>query len=187
MPEKTGKKITTKKVVLHFPKRMVDEPILFHLIKDFDLEFNILKASITPEAEGLMVVELKGEQTQYDHGVQYLLDRGVKIQALSRDVTRNEERCTSCGACVKTCPRHLIALVPKSGMVHVECMNKDRGPEAKNVCDKACIACMICQKNCPSEAIKVENFKAVIDYSKCTNCGICVEKCPRKCIRLEEK
>lgn len=99
----------------------------------------------------------------------------------------DKEKCTSCGACVKTCPRHLIALVPKSGMVHVECMNKDRGPEAKNVCDKACIACMICQKNCPSEAIKVENFKAVIDYSKCTNCGICVEKCPRKCIRLEEK
>ena len=63
--EKATKKIVTKKVVLHFPKRMVDEPILYRLIKDYDLEFNILKASITPEAEGLMVVELKGEQKQY--------------------------------------------------------------------------------------------------------------------------
>jgi ferredoxin len=127
VPEKTGKKITTKKVVLHFPKRMVDEPILFHLIKDFDLEFNILKASITPEAEGLMVVELKGEQTQYDHGVQYLLDRGVKIQALSRDVTRNEERCTSCGACVTVCP--------------VGAFEYEKGTMIVRFKDNKCVAC----------------------------------------------
>ena len=63
MPEKSNKKMVSKRVVLHFPKRMVDEPILYHLIKDFDLIFNILKASISPEAEGLMVVEFKGEQT----------------------------------------------------------------------------------------------------------------------------
>ena len=56
--EKTTKKNVTKKVVLHFPKRMVDEPILFRLIKDYNLEFNILKASITPEAEGVEVPSL---------------------------------------------------------------------------------------------------------------------------------
>ncbi|MFR8336640.1 MAG: aldo/keto reductase [Eisenbergiella massiliensis] len=31
-------------------------------------------------------------------------------------------------------------------------------------------------------AIKVENFNATIDQSKCTGCGICVEKCPKKVI-----
>ncbi len=35
--EKTTKKIVAKRVVLHFPKRMVDEPILYRLIKDYDL------------------------------------------------------------------------------------------------------------------------------------------------------
>ena len=69
--EKITAKTISKKVVLHFPKRMVDEPILYRLIKDFDLQFNILKASITPEAEGLMVVELKGDRKHYDQGVQY--------------------------------------------------------------------------------------------------------------------
>jgi Na+-translocating ferredoxin:NAD+ oxidoreductase subunit B len=37
-------------------------------------------------------------------------------------------------------------------------------------------------KNCPEEAITMENNLAVIDQEKCTNCGICVEKCPRDCI-----
>ena len=44
----------TKRIVLRFPKRMVERPIIYRLVKDYDLEFNILKASITPEQEGLL-------------------------------------------------------------------------------------------------------------------------------------
>ncbi|HSW57814.1 MAG TPA: NIL domain-containing protein, partial [Dehalococcoidales bacterium] len=73
MPEKITRKTVTKKVVLHFPRRIVDKPILYHLIKDFSLVFNILKATINPEAEGLMVVELKGERTNFDKGIQFLV------------------------------------------------------------------------------------------------------------------
>ncbi len=139
--EKSTQKITRKKVVLRFPKRMVDEPILFRLIKDFDLEFNILKASITPEAEGLMVVELKGGRKNYDQGVQYLIDSGVKIQSLSQDVTRNEERCTSCGACVTVCPAGAFSY--ESGTMTVRFNN------AK------CVACGLCIKACPPRAMEL--------------------------------
>ncbi len=61
-----------KKIVLHFPKRLVDRPIVSHLIKDHDLEFTILKASVTQDEEGLMVLELKGKQEEYDKGIAYL-------------------------------------------------------------------------------------------------------------------
>jgi L-aspartate semialdehyde sulfurtransferase ferredoxin len=138
--EKTNGKIIAKRVVLHFPKRMVDEPILYRLIKDYDLEFNILKASITPEAEGLMVVELKGDQKHYDEGVQYLLDSGVRIQSLSQDVTRNEDRCTSCGACVTVCPAGAFAY--QSDMVV-------RFDNAR------CVACGLCIKACPPRAMEL--------------------------------
>jgi ferredoxin len=132
---------TAKRVVLHFPKRMVDEPILYRLIKDFDLQFNILKASITPEAEGLMVVELKGEPKQYDRGVQYLIDSGVKIQSLSQDVTRNEERCTSCGACVTVCPAGAFDYQP--------------GTLAVRFHTAKCVACGLCIKACPPRAMEL--------------------------------
>jgi L-aspartate semialdehyde sulfurtransferase ferredoxin len=139
--EITGEKKSTKKVVLHFPKRMVDEPILYRLIKDFNLEFNILKASITPEAEGLMVVELKGDIKQLDRGVQYLIDSGVKIQSLSQDVTRNEDRCTSCGACVTVCPAGAFETDPSTREVR---FNNAR-----------CVACGGCIKACPPRAMEL--------------------------------
>jgi L-aspartate semialdehyde sulfurtransferase ferredoxin len=139
--EKTTKNITSKRVVLRFPKRTIDEPILYRLAKDYSLVFNILKASISPEAEGLMVVELKGEQNQYDKGVQYLIDGGVKIQSLSQDVTRNEERCTNCGACVTVCPAEAFSV--ESGTFNIKFNN------AK------CVACGICIKACPSRAMEL--------------------------------
>jgi L-aspartate semialdehyde sulfurtransferase ferredoxin len=139
--EKITPRTFTKKVVLHFPKRMVDEPILYRLIKDYDLQFNILKASITPEAEGLMVVELKGDRKQYDRGVQYLIDSGVKVQSLSQDVTRNEDRCTSCGACVTVCPAGAFSYEPETMIV--------RFNNAK------CVACGLCIKSCPPRAMEL--------------------------------
>ena len=55
----------SQKIVLHFPYTLVDKPIIYKLTKDFDLEFNILKAVVNPEEEGLMVLELKGDEEEY--------------------------------------------------------------------------------------------------------------------------
>lgn len=130
-----------KKIVLRFPKRMVDRPIIYRLVKDYDLEFNILKASITPEQEGLLVLELKGNQAEYDKGIEFLLKAGVKIQALSQDVTRNEERCTHCGACVTVCPTGAFKLDPKTRLIIFE--------------NDKCIACGLCIPACPPRAMEV--------------------------------
>jgi uncharacterized protein (DUF39 family)/ferredoxin len=99
----------SRKIVLHFPSRLVDRPIVSKLIKEFDLNFNILKASIIPDEEGLLVLELSGEQNNYDRGIEYLTRAGVKIESLSQNVVRNESRCTHCGACITVCPPGLRA------------------------------------------------------------------------------
>lgn len=49
------------KVVLHFPSRVVNQPVISNLIKHYDLSFNIMKASIIPDEEGFVVLELTGE------------------------------------------------------------------------------------------------------------------------------
>jgi L-aspartate semialdehyde sulfurtransferase ferredoxin len=131
----------SKKLVLRFSRRLVERPIIYRLIKDYDLEFNILKASISPQEEGLLVLELKGDRREYDRGIDFLIKAGVKIQSLSQDVTRNDEKCTSCGACITICPTGAFRTDLKTREVLFD--------------NQKCIACGACIPACPPRAMEV--------------------------------
>lgn len=96
----------------------------------------------------------------------------------------DKEACKACGKCMEICPRHLIELVPYDAQEIVSCKSQDMGQAVNKYCKIGCIACHICEKNCPSGAITVENNVARIDQEKCTHCGTCVQKCPKKAIAL---
>ncbi|MFH1339513.1 MAG: NIL domain-containing protein [Candidatus Omnitrophota bacterium] len=131
----------SKRIVLHFPRRLVDQPIVYKLVKEYNLEFNILKAYVTPREEGLMVLELSGEKADYNRGIKYLTSCGVKIQSLSQDVIRNEVKCTDCGVCVPICPTGALVIDPHTRKVLFY--------------DNKCIACELCVKVCPTRAMEV--------------------------------
>lgn len=100
----------------------------------------------------------------------------------------DEDKCVGCGRCVKACPRKIIALLPRSSRVVVECSSHDRAAEVRRVCKVGCIACRACEKVCEPKAITVQENLARIDPELCTNCGACIAKCPRKVIaHLDEK
>ncbi len=133
--------MVSKRIVLHFPHRLVDQPIVYKLVKDFNLQFNILKAYVTPQEEGLMVLELSGKKENFDKGIEYLHSCGVRIQPLSQDVIRNEVKCTDCGVCVPICPTDALVVDPLTRKVHFY--------------DNKCIACELCVKVCPTRAMEV--------------------------------
>lgn len=92
-----------------------------------------------------------------------------------------DDKCVSCGACVKACPRHIIELrkkAKKDRKIYVACSNCDKGGTAKRACRVACIACTRCVKVCGFGAITIENNLAYIDALKCTFCRKCVTECP---------
>ncbi len=132
----------SKRIVLRFPPKLVDKPIVYKLVKDFDLVFNILRARVTPKEEGELVIELKGNKEKYAEGMKYLKELGVKIQPLSQDVTRDEERCTHCGACITICPTGAFYMDKKTMQVIFDASK--------------CIACELCVKGCPPRAMKVK-------------------------------
>ena len=48
-----------------------------------------------------------------------------------------------------------------------------------------CTGCGACVDACPSEAIEMQDGKAVIDADKCVDCGVCVDECPVEAISME--
>jgi ferredoxin len=131
----------SKRIVLHFPHRVAGQPIVYKLVKDYELEFNILKAYIIPEEEGLLVLELSGEDKNYEKGIQYLMDVGVRVQPLSQDIVRNDQRCSNCSVCVPLCPTGAFVVEPLTREVHFH--------------DNKCIACGLCVRACPLQAMEV--------------------------------
>jgi len=128
------------KVVLHFPPRIVEQPLINNLIKNYDLSFNILKADVAPNHEGYVVLELSGERDKYEEGIKYIVSAGVRVESLSRSVTRDEERCTNCGACTSICPSHAFSVDLKTRRVAFD--------------DSRCVACGLCIKACPPRAME---------------------------------
>ncbi|MCU0666485.1 MAG: 4Fe-4S binding protein [Candidatus Omnitrophica bacterium] len=133
--------MVSRKIVLHFPKTLVEQPIVYKLVKEFNLQFNILKASVMPNQEGLMVLELVGSKEDFDKAISYLKACGVKTQPLSQDVVRDENKCTHCGVCVSVCPVGALVKDPKDNRVNFD--------------NKKCIACELCVKICPPRAMEV--------------------------------
>jgi len=133
--------MASEKLVLTFPPRLVREPITYHLVKDHDLRVNILRANISPDEAGHMVVELEGRKDQLDAGRRYLEEIGVSWQPLSRDVRWLEDRCVHCTACVTVCP---------SSALYVERPSMKVGFDG----DK-CIGCELCIPVCMYKAMEI--------------------------------
>ncbi|MGD9213165.1 MAG: NIL domain-containing protein [Desulfobacteraceae bacterium] len=128
-------------LILRFPKTEVRKPIVWHLVKDFDLYFNILNAGILPRKEGYMVLELSGPLNNFKEGVKFLKSQGVDVQNASQEVKRHEETCTHCGACTAVCPTGALSI---------------QRPDMEVLFDqKKCSICELCVPTCPTRSMKV--------------------------------
>lgn len=109
-----------------------------------------------------------------DFGAMYM-DEKTGLPVIDTD------KCTSCGACVKACPRHILEMRPKNKRdlkIFIGCLNEDKAGPAKKACSVACIGCSKCLDICPKDAVIMHNNLAYIDPIACTLCRKCVAVCP---------
>ena len=133
--------MTKRKFLLDFSPTIVNQPIIFRLVKDFDLMLNILRAGID-ERGGYTVMEIDGKPSQIKKGVTFLENCGVEVKELNEYVSKDEEKCTSCGACISICPAEAFEMMKETYKVE---FHKDR-----------CIACGLCIDVCSPNAMKLK-------------------------------
>ncbi len=133
--------MSSRRVVLNFPPHLIDQPITYHLIRDYDLKVNILRARITPNEWGQMVVDINGNGENLERGLAYLAETGVVVQPLDREVRWLEDRCIQCSACVAHCPTQALTV--------------DRATMAVAFHRDRCIACELCLNVCAYQAMEM--------------------------------
>jgi ferredoxin len=133
--------VYSKILILRFPKDIVHKPLVCSLVRDFDLTFNILNATVFPRQEGLMVLELYGNKKNFRQGVNYLKDHGVSVQNAEQEVKRDEKKCTHCGACTAVCPTGALYIIRPEMTVQFD--------------QKKCSVCELCVPACPTRVMKV--------------------------------
>ncbi len=134
--------MTKKRIVLAFSSTLVDQPIVYHLVKDYDLMVNILRGVVTPKQPGRLVVEISGKKKNVEDGINYLRGIGVEIQSLAQDIKWQEDKCTQCTACIPICPTRALEVNRKTMEVTYD---KNR-----------CIACELCIAVCPFKALEIQ-------------------------------
>jgi len=129
-----------KSAFLKFPKRLVNEPVISRVIRGFDVEVNILQASITPEEDGNMFAFFSGERGAVSGALGYLKERDVRVILPARNLLWDEDLCVHCGACVGQCPSSAFSIAEDTRAVSFD-------PER-------CIACELCVPACSYGAVE---------------------------------
>ncbi len=138
------------KALLRFPPERVGRPVTYHLVKDYDLKINILRAEVAVNKVGELVMDIEGRDEDIEGAARFLAEERVEFKVLESAVAVDRERCVSCGACTAVCPSGALAL--------------DRNDWSLVFTPADCYACEVCLKACPVRAIALTlNGAAVAD------------------------
>jgi len=83
--EKKKSDAVVRRVYLNFTAEGVTQPIIYHVIKKFDVIPNIRGASITEDV-GIMSVEFSGPREEVDKAIDWIRKQGVKVDPIEMNV-----------------------------------------------------------------------------------------------------
>jgi NAD-dependent dihydropyrimidine dehydrogenase PreA subunit len=128
--------MSTKRLLLYFPKSETEKPIVYHLVKDYDLIINIFRAKVTPEEFGYLVLDVTGSDENIARGMDFVRTFDVQVDEAQKGVRWDREKCTMCTNCIPHCPTKAL---------HVP----DRSTMEVAFGSELCVECLSCLDNCP--------------------------------------
>lgn len=127
-----------KRLDLTFPPRQSLKPVVYHLVKDFDVTPNIIRAQIQPGSEGRMLLEVSGTKEALAGGVAFLEEQGLTVHEAASDIVLDSDKCVVCGVCTAVCRPRALYLESDSALAFEK---------------SKCVYCEACVVSCPRRAI----------------------------------
>jgi ferredoxin len=131
-----------KRYVLNFPPESGDKPLSYHLVRDYDIRINILKAEVYPGKRGSLLLELQGKKENIEKGVKYLIDHQVICEPLDKRLHFQEKKCIDCGNCTAVCFAGALTMNRESWKLQFD-KNK-------------CVVCELCIPACPLHLFEID-------------------------------
>lgn len=131
-----------KRYVLNFPPESGDKPLSYHLVKDYDIRINILKAEVYPGKRGSLLLELQGKKENIQKGVEYLTAQNITCEPLEKRIHFQEEKCIDCGNCTAVCFAGALTI--------------DKTTWKLDFDKEKCVVCELCIKACPLKLFYID-------------------------------
>jgi len=77
--------VARTRVQLTFPPSLIQEPIVYRLVKDFDIVINIRRADVKADC-GWVILEMEAGEDTLVRGVAWLKAKGVQVDPIESDV-----------------------------------------------------------------------------------------------------
>lgn len=130
-----------RRLTLHFPREAVHQPITYRLAVDFDIAAKILRAQISPNQSGTMVVELSGDIDELTAAETWLESQGLGLNRAPGQIDVDHGLCVDCGLCSSVCPSGALSLTQPAWQLQFDAQR--------------CLVCEQCIPSCPLDAISL--------------------------------
>jgi NAD-dependent dihydropyrimidine dehydrogenase PreA subunit len=124
------------KIVLKFPQKIMQDPLLADVVLETGVRINIDRALVDGSI-GEIVIDVPDERVE--EVAEAFRRRGTEVREMDTPVVFDEAECVQCGACVSVCP------------VEVFKYSEDR---TISIDLQRCVLCKTCMTMCPHGALK---------------------------------
>lgn len=131
-----------KRYILNFPPESGDKAFTYHLVKDYDIRINILKAEVFPGKIGSLLLELQGKRNNIENGVKYIQSHKITCKPLDKRIHFKEEKCIDCGNCTAVCFAGALTMNRETWELEFD-KNK-------------CVVCELCIPACPLNLFEID-------------------------------
>jgi len=128
-----------KRVTLTFAQGLIHMPIAYRLAKDFNVAANIIRAQVTPNQVGTLVLELSGVVDELEAAIEWMRSQSIGVTLAQDEIRIDDDSCVDCGLCTGVCPTQALVLDPDTFRLKFFQLR--------------CIVCEQCIPTCPVQAI----------------------------------